>query len=183
MTECDFTLSLDGIADLTTDVEDAFFEAGCDDATVSMQRGRVYLRFTREATSFRDAVISAVKNVRDANIGAIVLRVDHCNLVTQAEIARRIGCSRQLVNQYIKGTRGPGKFPPPICDLYENTPLWYWCDVALWLLDAKIIEEEDYREAQDVTVINSVLELEHQRRLSPDPTKEIMSRLSICSGE
>ena len=177
--EFDFTLLLEGIDTLTPEIEDALFAAGCDDATISVQFGRVYLTFTRSAASLKDAIISAIKNVRTSRANASVLRVDQCNLVTQSEIARRIGRSRQLVNQYISGGRGPGGFPAPACNITDGVPLWYWCEVAFWLWQNDIIKEEDVREAQDLTVINSVLELERQAQVSPELTREIMQALSL----
>ncbi len=183
-TECeaefDFTLLLDGINQVSSEVEDSLFAAGCDDATISMRAGRVYLTFCRTAASLKDAILSAIKNVRESDIGATVLRIDQCNLVTQAEIARRIGRSRQLVHQYITGARGPGGFPPPACHITEDAPLWYWCEVAFWLSEHDIIREKDSREAQDLTIINSVLELAWQRRVSPEKTKAILEELSLC---
>jgi hypothetical protein len=142
--------------------------------------GRIYLTFSRSAVSLKDAIISAIKNVRESGIDATVLRVDQCDLVTQSEIARRIHRSRQLVNQFINGGRGPGGFPAPACNITDGAPLWYWCEVAFWLWENNIIKEEDVREAQDLMVINSVLELERQRQLSPELTKEIMEALSLC---
>lgn len=179
-TEFDFTLLLDGVNKITPDIEDALFTAGCDDATISLRFGRIYLTFSRSAASLKDAIISAVKNVRESGIDATVLRVDDCDLVTQSEISRRIHRSRQLVNQYISGARGPGGFPAPACNITAGAPLWYWCEVAFWLWENSIIREDELREAQDLTVINSVLELEHQRQLSPELTKEIMDALSLC---
>ncbi|MFN0195779.1 MAG: hypothetical protein ACKVT0_03490 [Planctomycetaceae bacterium] len=177
--EFDFTLLLDGVAEITPEVENALFAAGCDDATISLRFGRMYLTFTRTAASLKDAILSAIKNVRASGIGASVLRVDHCDLVTQSEIARRIARSRQLVSQYIAGGRGPGGFPPPACNITDGAPLWYWCEVAHWLWENDLIKEEELREAQDLTVINSVLELERQRQVSPDLTKEIEIALSL----
>jgi hypothetical protein len=179
-TEFDFTLLLHGVDKITPDVEDALFSAGCDDSTISLRFGRIYLTFSRSAASLKDAIISAIKNVRESGIDATVLRVDQCDLVTQSEIARRIHRSRQLVNQYISGGRGPGGFPAPACNITDGALLWYWCDVAFWLWENNIIKEEDVREAQDLTVINSVLELERQRQVSPELTKEIMEALSLC---
>jgi len=178
--EYDFSLVLEGVEQITQQVEDALFVAGCDDSTLSRRHGRLYLTFTRQASSLKDAIISAIKQVRSAGIGARVLRVDSCDLVTQAEIARRIGRTRQIVSQYIKGLRGPGNFPAPACNITDGAPLWHWCEVAYWLCENSILKEEDFREAQDLTVINSVLELEHQRQISPDLTKQIMSELSLC---
>ncbi len=176
--EFDFTLLLDGINELSTDVEDALFEAGCDDATISIRSGRMYLTFSRSAASLKDAILSAIQDVRKSGIAATVLRVDDCDLVTQADIARRIDRSRELVRQYISGGRGPGGFPPPACNLTDNAPLWYWCEVAYWMYENDIIREDDLRDAQDLAVINNVLEIEHQKLAFPELTKEIVDALS-----
>lgn len=177
--EYEFTLVVGGIREVTAQIENGLFESGCDDATISVRYGRVFITFSREGASFKDAMISAIKDVRRANVGATVLRVDQCDLVTQADIARRIDRSRQLVNQYLAGERGPGGFPAPACNLIDGSPLWDWCEVAFWLCENNLIEENALRDAQDLTVINSVLELEHQRTLAPDLTQQIMDELCL----
>lgn len=179
--EHDFVLVLTGVTELTPEVENALFEAGCDDATISLRSGRVSLTFSRSAGSLKDAILSAIQNVRKSGIGADVLRVDECNLVTQAEIARRIGRSRQLVHQYITGTRGPGGFPPPACHITEAAPLWYWCEVAYWLWQNDMVAEDVVREAQVVDIINTVLEWQQQHRLEPDQAGEILR--SLCDPD
>lgn len=177
--EHDFTLLLDGISEINAEVEDALFEAGCDDATIHVRFGRVYLVFSREAISIKDAIVSAIRNVRDAAIGADILRVDACDLVTQADIARRMGRTRQLVNQYVTGTRGPGSFPAPACNVSDGGPLWYWREVAQWLWQNNLIEEHILREARQLAVINGVLDLKCQRKLDPGLTAEIMEALEL----
>ena len=134
--------------------------------------------------SLKAAILSAIKNVRESGIGSTVMRVDHADLVTQSEIARRIERSRQLVSQYISGDRGPSGFPAPACNIAEGAPLWYWSEVAHWLWENDLIQEETLRDAQDLSVINSVLELDYQRHLSPELTNEIMQALSpdLTSG-
>lgn len=159
----EFVLVLDGVANIDPPVMDALFDAGCDDATVSMRFGRVYLTFSRESASLRSAILSAIQDVLRAKIGATVLCVDDCNLVSQADIARRIGRSRQLVGQYISGKRGPGGFPAPVCDLAEGFPLWQWCEVSFWLWQNAIVDERVLKDSRDIAVINSVLDLIHQR--------------------
>jgi hypothetical protein len=165
---------LDGITALTREAEDGLFEAGCDDATLSVRFGRVYLTFSRTAGTLKDAILSAVRDVKKAGIGAEVRRIDICDLVTQADIARRINRSRQLVHQYITGVRGPGGFPPPICHVADESPLWMWCEVAYWLHQNDMITEDALREAQLVAVINNVLELQHQRKLDPKLAQEVL---------
>lgn len=159
--EFDFALIVGGVPELTDAVMDTLFCSGCDDATVSMQYGLLYLEFSRSAQSLQDAIISAIKNVLDANIGASVLRVDECNLVTQSEIARRMGRSRQMVHQYITGERGPGGFPPPACLLTEQRPLWQWCAVSYWLYTNSLLREEECLHAAVVEAVNNLLERQH----------------------
>ncbi|SRR6266851_3005572 len=171
--EHDFALVLTGITEVTSEMEDALFEAGCDDATLSVRFGRVYLTFTRTAPTLKDAILSAIRDVKKARVGADVLRVDNCDLVTQADIARRVGRSRQLVHQYITGERGPGGFPPPVCHVSDESPLWTWCEVAYWLWQNDMIKEDVVLEAQHIAIINAVLELHHQKQLAPDLINEV----------
>jgi hypothetical protein len=77
LAEHEFTLILDGRAELDSTAMNALFEAGCDDATVSSQGGRVLLDFDRSAPSMREAVVSAIADVRKA--GMRVARVDGAN--------------------------------------------------------------------------------------------------------
>ena len=144
-----------------------------------MRYGRVYLTFSRSAESFKDAVISAICNVQDSKIPASVLQVDQCDLITQSEIACRIGRSRQLVNLYINGSRSLGGFPLPVCNITDTdgAPLWNWCEVAYWLFENNIIKEDEHRDALELSVINSVLEIERQRKIEPGLTEQIMEAL------
>jgi hypothetical protein len=183
--EHDFTLVLTGIPDLTPEVQNALFEAGCDDATLSMRSGRPFLTFSRMAPTLMDAFLSSIRDVKKANIGAEVLRVDVCNLVTQAEIARNIGRPRQLVHQYMTGQRGPGNFPSPACNINDdaNSPLWYWCEVAYWLYENNMITEEVLEDAQATSLVNDVLELNRQKKFDPELTREVLKRIgSHCEG-
>jgi hypothetical protein len=173
--EHDFILILSDVPALTSEVENALFEAGCDDATVGMHAGRVTLDFTRSAPTLKDAILSAIRDVQMAKIGARIIRVDNCDLVTQAEIARKISRTRQLVHQYINGTRGPGGFPPPACEITDGIPLWQWCEVAYWLGENDMITEDVVRAARDTEMINSILQFLSQQALHPDLMAEVLA--------
>jgi hypothetical protein len=174
MQEFDFALVIDGPTALTPDVENALFDAGCDDATFSIQYGRLYAEFSREAASRKDAILTAIRDIHGAGVGATVLHVDECDLVTQAEIARRIGRTRQMVHQYITGQRGPGTFPPPACHLTENAPLWQWCAVSYWLGQHDLIRPEEGRNAEVVAAINNRLDAAQRERQNPALVREIL---------
>lgn len=176
--EHDFTLVLTGIDELTQKVLDAFFEAGCDDATFASRCGRIVATFSRSAPSLKDAILSAIQCIRKADVGADVLRVDHCSLITQADIARKIGRSRQLVHQYMTGTRGPGGFPPPVSEISDGTWLWSWSEVASWLWQNSMIKEDVLRDVQQLEAINSVLEIEWQKKEHRELTEEVIKAVA-----
>ncbi len=177
--EYDFALIVGGVDELTQAIEDAVFEAGCDDATLSIRYGLLYMEFSRSATSLKDAIFSAIHDVQRAQVGANVLRVDESNLVTASEIARRLGRSRQLVHQYMTGQRGPGGFPPPECQLADCKPLWAWCAVSYWLMQNNLLRPEESWNAEVVEAINNALESARQRQRYPELVNEVSRELAV----
>jgi hypothetical protein len=177
--EYDFSLILSGVTELTEDQAEKLFEAGCDDATPSVIYGRVWLEFSRMATSYKEAVLSAIRDVRRANIGADVERIDECNLITLSEIARKIGKTPQYVHQLVTGARGPGRFPPPECHLTDTVLLWPWCAVSLWLTQSNIVRPEVVEDLDTAYLINSALEeLREGRCPQPTATEHLKKELA-----
>jgi len=170
----EFALIIAGVTELTDEVLDRLFEAGCDDATASIQHGVLYLEFSRSDASLEHAILSAIHDVTNAEIGAEVRRVDQYDLVTPAEIARRIGRSRQLVHQYIRGDRGPGGFPAPDRQLRGAHPLWSWCSVSRWLAAHDLLQPEQSHHATVLGAINNLLE---RRHLPTELVDELSRRL------
>lgn len=178
--EHDFALLVGGVQELTAEVEDSLFEAGCDDANVGFFRGLLTLDFNRSAPSLQEAVLSAVNDLRSAGLpGVEVLRVDSCNLVTASRIARKIGRIRQLVHQYIRGDRGPGGFPPPECHLKEDRPLEAWCAVSVWLAEHQFLRPEATHQAEVIEAINRTLAADRQARRLPDLVREVAEGLQV----
>jgi hypothetical protein len=129
-----FTIIASGLDPTADDFEDRFFEAGCDDATLSFQNGRIILDFSREARSFAHALVSAIRNVRAA--GAQVEHIEPDCLVTLSDIAERTNLSRSAVSLFASGARGTG-FPAPIARLTTSSPLWDWVQVARWMFSTR----------------------------------------------
>lgn len=177
----DFALLISGVSELSSEIENKLFEAGCDDATLSIQYGGARLDFTRSAANLKDAILSAIRDV--SKCGLVVLQVDESNLVTQAEIARRVGRSRSLIGQYISGQRGPGGFPPPVCHLGETMPLWRWCEVSYWLSQNDMIRPELLLEAETIAAINNVLDRLHQQSRNPHLMDEVYCSLVASQAQ
>jgi hypothetical protein len=70
----EFTMILSGVSELTVEMADALFEAGCDDASPGSRDGIVFIGFDREASSLGDAIGSAVNDV--ARAGFAVARIE-----------------------------------------------------------------------------------------------------------
>ncbi len=74
MTKYEFTLILKGSLELTEDIADRLFEAGCDDGTPGTCEGVFVIDFHRKAESLEEAIRSAIGNVKTA--GCQVERVE-----------------------------------------------------------------------------------------------------------
>jgi hypothetical protein len=74
MHKYDFTLILTASLELTEELADALFAAGCDDGTPGTCNEVFFIDFHREAPSLEEAIRSAIEDVRTA--GYDVARVE-----------------------------------------------------------------------------------------------------------
>lgn len=88
----EFTIVASGLDPEKESYEDRFFEAGCDNATLSFQKGVTIAEFAREAVSFSKAVTSAYEEI--LKTGTKVGRVEPDYLVSLSDIAERSGLTR-----------------------------------------------------------------------------------------
>lgn len=127
----EFTLVVSGLDPGEEGFEDRLYEAGCDDALVSIVKGSLVLDFAREAKNLTHALVSAIQDVQRA--GARVVRVEPDTYVNVSDIAERAGLTRQAVSLMVQGKRGPGNFPLPAMRVSSESPLWDWLEVGRWL--------------------------------------------------
>lgn len=66
MKKYEFRLILKGPLELTEEIADELFEAGCDDGTPGICNGVFSIDFHREADSLEAAIHSAIQNVKAA---------------------------------------------------------------------------------------------------------------------
>ncbi len=175
-----FVLVLSGISEPVDAIEDALFEAGCDDSTLSSRNGIVYLEFDRSAENLQAAILSAILNVEKTEVEVKVIRVEPGDFVNAAEIARRLEYTREYIRLLIQGKRGEGGFPAPCSGILSKTLVWSWVEVVGWLFEhKKLTDEYVVQKAETIRDINDALELRH------DPA--IMSRrrkyLRVLAGQ
>jgi hypothetical protein len=76
MTTYDFTIVLGGIDELSVELADRLFTAGCDDGTPSQRNGVVQIGFSREAADLESAIRSAIADVAAAGCKASRVEID-----------------------------------------------------------------------------------------------------------
>ncbi|MDI6934739.1 DNA-binding protein [Serratia sp. Se-PFBMAAmG] len=104
-------------------------EAGCDDAVVGVgQPARLALAFVRESQSARQAIESALHDVRAAIPSARLIEATP-DLVGLTDIAHVIGVSRQNMRKLMLSHMH--SFPAPIHE--GSTSLWHLVEVLAWL--------------------------------------------------
>lgn len=131
MPNYNFTLIIERVDLQADEVQDALFEAGCDDATFGVVDGVQFAEFDREAGSYGQALTSAIAAIQRTVPGARVVQVLD-DLVTISDIAERVDRSRESIRLLVAGKRGPGYFPPPVSFLRTRNRLWRWTDVQRW---------------------------------------------------
>lgn len=156
MRKYNFTLIASGIDPALNEIEvDRLYEAGCDDATVSTQKGFIVLEFDREGRNFISALFSAIANVQKA--GGVIERIEPDHLVSASEIAKRCGLGRAAISLYAAGERREG-FPRPIARVTTESPLWDWVEVASWLHQRNRLDRATAVQARLVRVVNRAIE-------------------------
>lgn len=172
MTTYEFSIVASGLDHEADDFESRFYDAGCDDSTVSFQKGHIIVDFAREANSFEEAISSAVSDVLKA--GAHVDRIEPDPLVSLSDIAERADVTRSAMTQYAKGQRCDG-FPAPVARVTSASPLWEWSEVALWFYHRQKLPQSVVVEAVIVRHVNEEL------RNNRVPTVEFLrQRSSEC---
>ncbi len=119
------------VGDAETDPSQYFSalgDAGCTDALVGVgQMGVIGLDFSREATSARAAVTSAIVDVKKAIPEAVLIEATP-DLVGLTEVADLLGFSRQYMRKLAYSS--PRTFPAPI---HEGKPsMWHLFTVLRW---------------------------------------------------
>ena len=151
----DFAFVLDAQLDDEM-VEDRLFEAGCDDATVILQKGAWFVSFDREAPTFKDAVLSAYEDIRSTPYGIKSFEPDY--LVSAIEIASRVNQSRASISKYANPEIENG-FPAPFKRVQSARPLYDWVEVSKWFVDHHELKKDVYLQALVSRSVNAGVQL------------------------
>lgn len=164
MTEYDFALVACYVKDIDEDnflqLADAIYEVGCDDSTVMHKGNTLIIEFNREADSYEEAVISAIKSLNQIE-GLTVKSVDAGQYVGLADAAELSDMTRSALSKFAKGDRGDGTFPTPYLRAATIKPLYDWSEIASWLEVRGYIDKGISNNARVTANINMALKLKH----------------------
>lgn len=163
-----FMLIFEDVEHEFDELEDALFDAGCDDALISTEGAQLTLEFDREGSSFREAFLSAIQDVLAADLKMQLRRVGPDDLVTSAEIARRASVSREAVRLWSSSERREG-FPTPLT-MIGKQKVWSWKEVAAWLLDHEKVGQEVVDAANLLALFNQTMDALYARPSMEDIT-------------
>ena len=79
----DFSLIL-SVGEVSDDQCNAFYEAGCDDGTISTSRQVTRIEFSRDAATLEDTIRSAIGNVNAAGLQVARVEIHADAIASQA---------------------------------------------------------------------------------------------------
>ena len=129
----------------------------------------------RDSPSFKEALFSALCDVRAA--GLETRRVEPDDLVTQAEIAERLGRTSESVRLLSSGRRRKGTFPQSVVRTINRGSLWRWSEVAIWAKRPK----EEIERAEWIAVVNT--ELYRARYTTPEKEAILQEVAEAIGGQ
>lgn len=154
-------VSIQQLVVVLTDVPSAAALQAYEDLAVDhgLREGIGSVTVRRQAPSLAEAATSAVRDLETA--GLRPTRIVTGDWVTLADVASRIGRSREIVRLWSVGRQGPGGFPPPLNPGCE-TSFYSWAEIRFWLRRRMGYELPDGEPV--LVAVNLALQL---RRLAP----------------
>ena len=145
--EYEFTLKFKIPSDPVDELIEKLAEAGCDDALIGIGTpGKIALEFIRESTSAKQAIISAIRDVKSAIPDAMLIEVGP-DFVGITDVAELIGVSRQNIRKLIMNHAS--SFPTAV---HEGTSaIWHLNHILKWFKAKGLYEKS----------VHSLFEISH----------------------
>lgn len=148
-------------------------DAGCDDALIGIgHAGRIAFEFTRESDSARNAILSAIEDVKRALPEAELVEVTP-DLVGVTDVADIVGCSRQNIRKLLVSCTS--RVPVPLHE--GRSAIWHLAPVLRWLVSEKRYSvSKDLLEISEVTMkVNAAVDALHTDRDTQDEIRALLA--------
>ena len=135
---------------------------------------------SRAAKSLKEAIIIAISDVRKSGIGAQVLRVDECDLVTPSKSQGGLAAAGNLSSNTYAANVDPVDFRLPSATYRPRGAVGMVCRQLLAGAEQLVAPEVGWN-AEVVEAINNFLERERQRQRHPKLLEEIQQGLRVVT--
>jgi hypothetical protein len=159
---------------LDDDAADRLYEGLDGEVAVEDGPRGHFVGFEREGESFLDTVLDAIAELINLDFEPLAIEDE---LVSMADIAERVGRTRQSVSMLVSGQRGEGNFPLPVAGNVRS-PLWHWADVAAWFEAHEGDEVVPEDRMRTIAAINGALACRVLARDRPKVVEEIERRIA-----
>ncbi len=168
-----FAMTVDGLDAEDEETVEALLSSG-EILLMSGVDGTVEIDLEIQAASPEAAVRAAVHLVETTVAGATVSRVS-LDLVAAADIAERVGVSRQAVANWAAGRRSGKAFPAPLGTLAGGTRVWSWSAVLPWLRELGHAPDDEQTLPYDAIIAMNALLLRPRRPGGLDVADSLVS--------
>jgi hypothetical protein len=110
-------------------IPDRIIATGLEGASSTTANGAIVLTIARQMPSLSTMIIAAVDDV--FLLGSRVESLEPHYLVGASEIASRLGISAAAITHRQQRGGAPA-FPPPVCRVQADRPLYDWFEIASW---------------------------------------------------
>lgn len=148
-------------SDELCDMANELFGAGAEDCTISAKGNSVIISFGRESESYKEAVMSAIKQIKK-NTDLLIKSVDAGQFVGLSDAAELSNLTRSALSKFSTGERGDGLFPTPYLRVSGKAPLYDWDEIAEWLETKGLVDTEVVENARFTRWINTALRLRYE---------------------
>lgn len=139
-------------------------ESGCDDALIGIGApGRIALDFTRDAPSARDAIVSAIRDVKSAIPDAQLIEAGP-DLVGLTDVAELVGVTRQNLRKLMVGNSL--SFPAAVHE--GSASIWHLAHLLRWF-QARGLYEDPVKSLIDVSSVTMEVNVAKEAKRLPLP--------------
>jgi hypothetical protein len=110
-------------------IPDRIIGTGLEGASSTTANGAILLTIARRMPNFSTMIIATVEDV--LLLGARVESLEPHYLVGAKEIASRLGITAAAIT-HRQQRGGASAFPPPVCRVLADRPLYDWFEIASW---------------------------------------------------
>lgn len=152
-----------------------YHDAALDDLLLGLPKQRGFFRgdFERRASSWAEALLDGLRDLRHALPAMEIIQIGHDDMVSIEEMARLGGHAPEEVAQTVATAED---FPKPAGQIDDGVDVWHLSDVRAWLTSQGQVWAPLEKELAILAVISQVLVLSEAARNGAQGNEDVVGR-------